>query len=128
MLNAGSSAGPPASATHDVILFDHGDTLASAVGRVLGSAIEQGHGALAIFTREHLRSIDSQFELRGIDVAAARARRQYLSFDAAETLAAFSRDGAIDEEHFRHMASTLLDDIFARYSRVSASGANRSVS
>ena len=95
--------------THDMLLFDGNETLASGVSRMLCIALDQGHAAISIATLEHQKFIDEQLNRRGIDVARARQSGQYRSFDAVTTLAKFSVNGVPDAKRFCHsgtLAST----------------------
>src|SRR6266850_7292901 len=105
-------------ATHDMLLFDGTETLASAVSRVLCIALDQGHGAISIATREHQQVIDDQLSLRGIDVARARQSGQYQCFDADTTLAEIFVDGVPDDKRFEEVASAVLRPALKAYARV----------
>lgn len=105
-------------ATHDMLLFDGNETLASAVSRVLCIALDQGHAAISIATREHQKYIDEQLGWRGIDVARARQGGQYRSFDAAAMLAEISADGVPDFKRFEQVVGDVLQPALKTYSRV----------
>ncbi len=104
--------------THDMLLFDGTETLASAVSRVLCIALDQGHAAISIATREHQKVIDDQLSLRGIDVARALQSGQYRSFDAVETLVKISVDGVPDGKRFEEVAGAVLQPALKTYARV----------
>lgn len=103
-------------------LFDHDDGLAVEISRVLCIAIDLGHGAISVATSAHQQAIDQHLENRGIDVIAARARGQYTSFDAAETLALISNDGVPDEQRFASVLRSIVESMTLRHVRVSIFG------
>jgi len=105
-------------ATHDMLLFDGTETLASAVSRVLCIALDQGHGAISIATREHQKVIDEQLGWRGIDVARARQSGQYQSFDAETTLGEISTDGVPDIKRFEQVVDAVLQPALKTFARI----------
>ena len=104
--------------THDMLLFDGTETLASAVSRVLCIALDQGHAAISIATREHQKVIDEQLGWRGIDVMRARQSGQYRSFDAMQTLAEISADGVPSIERFENVVGAVLQPVLRTFARV----------
>jgi hypothetical protein len=104
--------------THDMLLFDGNETLASGVSRMLCIALDQGHGAVAIATLEHQKFIDEQLSRRGIDVTRARQSGQYRSFDAVATLADISVDGVPDAERFEQIVDAVLQPAIKTFARV----------
>ena len=104
--------------THDMLLFDGTETLAGAVSRVLCIALDQGHAAISIATREHQDVIDEQLSLRGIDVARTLQSGQYRKFDALETLAKISVDGELDGGRFDELVGAVLQPALKTYARV----------
>ncbi|MGH8262643.1 MAG: MEDS domain-containing protein [Steroidobacteraceae bacterium] len=101
---------------------ENDDSLVLDVGQVICAAIEQDHGAITLATREHQQAIDLQLESCGIDVPAARARRQYLSFDAAEMLQMISLKGVPDAEQFAVVLAAIADPMCLRHERVAVFG------
>ena len=81
-------------------------------------AIDLGHGAISVATSAHQQALDEHLEHRGIDVSAARAPGQYVSFDAEETLAMISIDGVPDEERFFAMLRDIVERLCLRHDRV----------
>lgn len=98
-----------AAAPQDTELTETGDSLVLDVGQVVCVAIEQDHGAITLTTPEHQQAIDLHLESCGVDVPAARARRQYLSFDAAEMLGMVSLKGVPDAERFSVVLGAIVD-------------------
>jgi len=113
----GLAASPPG-----VPVLEIDDSLLLDVSEVLCAAIEQDHGAITLATPEHQQRIDLHLENRGIDVAAARARRQYLSFDAAEMLWMISLKGLPDAEKFGVVLAAIAEPMCLRHERVSVFG------
>ena len=108
--------------THDMLLFDGTESLASAVSRVLCIALDQGHAAISIATREHQKVIDQQLSRRGIDVARVRQSGQYRSFDAVETLAEISLHGVPDTKRFEQLVGAVLQPALKTFARVCVFG------
>lgn len=104
--------------THDMLLFDGNETLASGVSRMLCIALDQGHAAVSIATLEHQRFIDEQLHRRGIDVARARQSGQYRSFDAAQMLVEVSVNGVPDAGQFEKVVGAVLQPALKTYARV----------
>jgi PAS domain S-box-containing protein len=69
--------------THAEQFYESDAQLADTLGALISGCFVKGGCAVVIVTAPHGRDIEKALEARGIDVAAARARRQYLVFDAA---------------------------------------------
>jgi hypothetical protein len=67
-----------------------------------------GESVIIIATPKHRQALDQRLRARGIDLAYAQARDQYLALDAEETLAKFMVDRWPDEERFHGVVSELL--------------------
>jgi hypothetical protein len=113
----GSAASPPG-----VQYLHDDDSLVLEASQVLCVAIEQEHGALTLATPEHQQAIDLHLESCGIDVPAARARRQYLSFDATDMLTMISVKGVPDASQFDVVLPAIVEPMCLRHERVSIFG------
>jgi hypothetical protein len=111
-----------AANSHSAPVLEIDDSLTFEVGRVLSTAIEQAHGAITLATPEHQQAIDLHLESSGIDVRLARARRQYLSFDAADMLTMISINGVPDKEQFGVVLAAIVEPMSLRHERVSIFG------
>src|SRR4051812_6118819 len=85
---------------HVVDFYRNDDELISAIAPFLAEALDADGSALVIATPQHRSALDW---LLG-------HRHGYRSFDAAETLASFMRDGAIDPEAFFAVVGSLIDE------------------
>src|SRR3954469_3440619 len=74
---------------HFVQFYEDDGFLEDSVAGYLATGLEAGDGGIVIATREHRIAIQKKLGARGINVAAARAEGQFVSLDAAETLAKF---------------------------------------
>ena len=113
-----SGAPDDAFERHHLELFDTAEELAVDISRVLGIALDQGHGVMSIATAQHQHLIDQQLELRGISLAAARIHGQYTVVDAGALLSRVLVKGEPDAEVFGNVMESLLEPLFARFHRV----------
>jgi PAS domain S-box-containing protein len=96
---------------HLVQFYERDNFLVGSVSRFLGSALAAGEGAILIATRTHRNAVQRQLRARGLDLSAARAHKQFVALDAAETLAKFLVDGAPDEERFRAVMGEVIAQV-----------------
>jgi PAS domain S-box-containing protein/excisionase family DNA binding protein len=107
---------PPAdwselSASEHIVQFYESDAfLLDAVGEFIGMALRAGAAGIVLATPAHRAGIEERFQAAGLDVAAARASGQYMSLDAAETLARVMVDGAPAPDRF----AEVMGDVLAR--------------
>jgi anti-sigma regulatory factor (Ser/Thr protein kinase) len=84
-----------------VVQFYEGDAeLVEGAGGYLRDAAHAGAVAIVIATEAHHVAFAAHLRDAGVDPAVARAEGTLVSLDAAETLAGFMRDGAVDRDAF----------------------------
>jgi excisionase family DNA binding protein len=95
-------------AEHFVQFYESDEFLLEAVAQFIGPSLRAGDAGIAVATTAHLARLDEALAARGLDLAAARASGQYVTLDAAATLASFMVDGAPDAGRFAEVIGTLL--------------------
>jgi KaiC/GvpD/RAD55 family RecA-like ATPase len=63
------------------------------VSEFIGAGLRAGDACIVIATKPHRESLEERLKRDRLEVAAARVRGQYVSIDAATTLAKFMVDG-----------------------------------
>ena len=74
---------------HLVQIYRENDVFLDALDGFVYGGLVKDDGVIVIATPDHLAALAHRMDSRGIDVAAASARDQYIALDAAETLAKF---------------------------------------
>lgn len=95
--------------------------LDSLEGYVVGGILA-GDSVIVIALPDHLNSLSVRLSQRGIDLAGAIAKDQYLTFDAEATVAKFMADGWPDETLFKELIASILQRAKAGGRRVRAFG------
>ena len=95
---------------HAVAFYDHDDDLVAQVAGFVGDGLFDVEVVVVVATGDHLAGLGAALEAEGIDVDAARDSGRYVTFDAAETLAHFDRDGVIDPATFESLIGGILAD------------------
>ncbi len=101
-----SSLAPPAETNemdepgHFIQFYEEDAFLLDTVAKFIGGSLEARGGGVVIATGPHLDGIEKRLNARGLDLAAARERGQYVTLDAAETLSRFMDDGSPDPRRF----------------------------
>ncbi len=80
--------------------------LVNELGRAMSVALDQGHAAICVVSDSTRQILEEQISRRGIDVASARQRGQYLYLDAVDALSRICRDAAPD--------SARVDEVIGR--------------
>ena len=93
---------------HFVQFYDSDAFLLDSVSDYIGSALGAGETGIVVATEAHCEGVEGRLQAAGLNVAAARARGQYLALDAIETLAKFMVDGAPDEERFIDVLGSII--------------------
>lgn len=107
---------------HFVHFYENESFLVESVSEFIGAALQSEEPAIVIATAAHRDSIDECLEKKGVDIVAARAREQYVTLDAAETLSAFMVNDAPDAERFRNAVGTVISGAARGGKRVRAFG------
>ena len=100
--------GEIAPCEHLVQIYDEEVVFLDALEGFVAGGLEVGDSIVVIATPGHLRALEARLAARRLDVAAARARDQYIALDAAQTLARFMVDGWPDDELFKSLVTQLL--------------------
>jgi DcmR-like sensory protein len=104
----------PAPCDHVIQLYTDDGFLTRAVGEFIGTALQQGEGAVVVATPAHVEAITAALR-RCVDVVSARERTQLVVLDARSCLSHFMRAGHPDPDLFFTIVGAVLD-------RVSAAG------
>ena len=107
---------------HSVHFYDRPSSLIDRVCEYVRDGFRGGDAAIIICTPEHLRSVDACLGARGFDVTALRQSGQYVTLDAAQTLAEFMVAGRPDRRRFSDVVGGQLLRTHATYPRVRAFG------
>ena len=95
---------------HFVQFYETDEFLLNSLGGYVGKGLEAGDACIVVATKAHREALEEQLKAQGLDVAAASAAGQYLSFDATETLSKFMVDGQPELGRFNQV----VGDIVAR--------------
>lgn len=98
---------------HIVQFYETEAYLIEMVGGFIGSALLAGDGAIVVATEAHRKSLEQHLQDQGLNVAAARARDQYIGMDAAETLETITVNGEPESGRF----TQTIGDIIVRAAR-----------
>ncbi len=107
---------------HVVQFYVHDDELVEAVSRHFAWVLNDGDVAIVIATPEHRARFESALAALGVNVASAHADGQWITADAADTLASFMVDGHPDGDAFDHVVGTLVRTAVGEGRRVHAYG------
>lgn len=83
--------GEIAPCEHLVQIYKDDDVFMDALDGFVYGGLTRGDGVVIIATPEHRAALAHRMDCRGVDIAAAQARDQYIALDAEETLARFMR-------------------------------------
>lgn len=100
----------PASASHIVQLYDSDDFLASAVAFFSAEGLRRGEAVLLTGTSEHLRGVQRELSLMGVNTEAALRQGQLMVSDAARGVEAIMSDGSPNDARFE----AAMIDVLAR--------------
>lgn len=107
---------------HFVQFYETDGFLLNSLSGFIGTAINDGQGAVVIATQEHRQVLDELLLGNGLDVANARTNGRYVSLDAAETLSKFMVDGTPDAGAFHQLMGGVLGSVTDGRSGVRAFG------
>jgi signal transduction histidine kinase/CheY-like chemotaxis protein len=96
---------------HFVQFYETDGFLLNSLSGFIGTAINDGHGAIVIATQEHRQDLDNLLLGNRLDVANAKANGRYVSLDAAETLSKFMVDGAPDAGAFHQLMGGVIGSV-----------------
>lgn len=113
----------PTARDHLVQLYTSDAALTSTVAKFIEHGLAAGEGVISIMTGAHWNEVAGRLTAAGVDVAAARARRQLAVCDAPATLKRFMVDGTPDRTAMRTTILGVLDPVReAGYTKVRAFG------
>jgi anti-sigma regulatory factor (Ser/Thr protein kinase) len=95
---------------HLVQFYEGDDDLIGAVTAYLGDGLRADETAIVVATDAHTAAFEAALSARGIDVADARARGAFVSFDASLTLSKFSTGGEMDADAFDTVVGGIMRD------------------
>jgi len=103
---------------HFVQFYESDEFLLDAVSEFIGPALRTGNAGIVVATNVHLARLEDALTAQGFDLGAARAAGQYVSLDAAETLARFMDDAKPDAGRFEDVVGSLVVGAAAGQRRV----------
>ncbi|MEY2466460.1 MAG: hypothetical protein QOD03_981 [Verrucomicrobiota bacterium] len=119
----------PSADGHDILDSDHlvqfyeTDTfLVESVSKFMGAGLGTGQGGIVIATAAHREALEARLRTQGIDIAGVKARGQFLSLDAAETLSKFMVNGSPDPERFQKVIGSVIARMSSRHTGLRAFG------
>jgi hypothetical protein len=96
--------------------------LLNSLSGFIGTAINSGDAALVVATKAHRDGLDELLQANGLDVTGAKACRQYVALDAADTLAKIMIDGMPEPRRFNDVIGGVITSVTDGRSRVRAFG------
>jgi signal transduction histidine kinase/CheY-like chemotaxis protein len=107
---------------HFVQFYEADGFLLNSLSGFIGRAIHADDGAVVVATGAHRNGLDELLQANGLDVTTAKARGQYISLDAAETLSKFMVDGVPEPGRFNEIMGGVIASVTDGRSRISAFG------
>jgi hypothetical protein len=93
---------------HFVQFYETDDFLVDAISTFIKTGLEAGDACIVVATQPHRMLLEERLQHNGQDLAAARARGEYIALDAAETLTQFMVDGWPAPERFTEVLGSLI--------------------
>jgi len=107
---------------HIAQFYETAPFLLDTMREFLDVSLRAGQAAIVIATPAHRAGLEERLGADGLDLDGARASGQYISLDAAETLAALMVDGMPDAARFDALVGTMIVQAKARHQHVRAFG------
>jgi PAS domain S-box/PAS domain S-box len=107
---------------HFVHFYETDRFLLDLLSNFIGTGLRAGDACIVVATKAHRESLDERLTAFGVDVAAAIACGQFVSLDAAETLATFMVDGSPEPARFNEAIGGIITRAAAGRQRVRAFG------
>ncbi|HWL64817.1 MAG TPA: MEDS domain-containing protein [Actinomycetota bacterium] len=92
---------------HFVEFYDSDRSVVDSARTFISMGLSEGESALVVASSGHRKAIERELEAT-VDLARARSKGLYSSFDAKETLALFMREGRPDPVQFERVVEKLL--------------------
>lgn len=96
---------------HIVQFYTADDFLLDAVSSFIGAGLGAGAPCIVIGTPAHRAGIERRLEANGLNMEKAHARRKFVAFDAAETLAQFMDGQLPDPARFFKVMGQLIAQV-----------------
>jgi signal transduction histidine kinase len=93
---------------HFVQFYESDEFLLGSLGGYVDAGLAGDEACVVVATGERRAGLDAHLQARGHDPRAARARGQFLSLDAAETLSKFMNSGAPEPSRFEEVVGGLV--------------------
>jgi signal transduction histidine kinase/ActR/RegA family two-component response regulator len=107
---------------HFVQFYEADGFLLNSLSGFIGRAFDGDEGALVVATQAHRNGLDELLQANGRDVINAKACGQYVSLDAAETLAQFMVDGSPEPRRFNELMGGIIASVTDGRTRISVFG------
>ncbi|HSS22319.1 MAG TPA: ATP-binding protein [Pyrinomonadaceae bacterium] len=107
---------------HFVQFYEADEFLLNSLSGFVGKALTSGDAAVVIATPDHRAGLDQLLLTRGLDIATAKNSSQYISLDAAETLATFMVAGEIEPQRFKEVVGSVIASVTDARPRIRAFG------
>jgi signal transduction histidine kinase len=85
---------------HDVQFYADDGFLLDSLVPYVGKSLGQGGAAIVVATSAHRDGLSQRLEASGVPLAAAMRQGRYIALDAAQTMAAFMKEGLPDRALF----------------------------
>jgi PAS domain S-box-containing protein len=96
-------------ASEHFVLFCETDAFLVNLGsEFIGAGLRAGDACIVLATGPHRESLEERLKGDGLEVAAARVRGRYVSFDAAATLSKFMVDGSPEPGRFAEVIGSMI--------------------
>jgi PAS domain S-box-containing protein len=85
---------------HFVQFYESEVFLLDSLSEFVGTGLSAGDACIVIATKAHRDSLEERLKAKGLNLAAALTRGEYIALDAVETLATFMVDGSPNSGRF----------------------------
>jgi signal transduction histidine kinase len=93
---------------HDVQFYADDAFLLDSLVPFVGKSLEVGGAAVVVATKAHRDGLSQRLEARGIPLSLAVQQGRYISLDAAQTMAAFMKEGMPDKTLFTRVVGEVI--------------------
>jgi signal transduction histidine kinase/CheY-like chemotaxis protein len=93
---------------HFVQFYETDAFLLDSLSGYIGTGLSTGDACIVVANGAHRLGLEEKLQASGLDVAAARARGQYVSLDAAETLSKLMVDGQPEPGRFADIVGGII--------------------
>lgn len=101
------AVGLSSACRHDVQFYYDDRFLVRSLAAFVGNALDTGTSAIVVATKPHRDGIAKELQHLAVDLTASD-QGGYVALDAADTLAQFTSNGALDENLFRHVIGKVI--------------------